>query len=166
MKYIFVFCLAIISLKVLGQKVALLDKNLKQPINFTDSLTEDHIQKEFIPVEVKDLDTFYANLNYIEAMLSNPQKSNLSTFELRAGSSIFVVTRLLRASNDDRYNISLNNTINDVNSRYILANGNKTNREVKYDVKDLKNYLNSINKYFHANYEIYPKMYNVLVVPE
>ena len=167
MKYIFAYCLVLASIHGVGQKSVLLDKKLQKPIIFTDTVTQEQINHGYIPVELKDLDTFYADLNYLEAILSNRDKTNLSSFELRAGSSVFMVTRLLRAINEgERYNICLNSTIKEVSSRYILANGNKTNREVKYDVKDLKNYLNSISKYFHADYEIYPKMYNVLVIPD
>ncbi len=48
------------------QKVALLDKKLKQPIIFTDSVTVEQINRGYIPVEVKDLDTFYANITYVD----------------------------------------------------------------------------------------------------
>ena len=148
-----------------GQKMALLDKTLKQPITITETISEEQIQKGFIPVEIKDLDTFYANLNFIETILTKPETNKLSSFELRAGPSVFLVTKMLTPG-DDRYNISLRSRIDDVSCRYILANGTKTNKELRYEIKDMKNYLLTIKSLFRADYDIYPKMYNVIAIPQ
>jgi len=165
MKYLFAYCLVITSIQVNGQKVALLDIYLKQPITIMEKDSVTHIDRGFISIGLKDLDTFYANLNYAEAELSKPQKPKVSSFELHAGSSVILVTRMDMV-NDDRYNISICSNINDLNSRYILANGSEPNREVRYKIKDLKNYLNTIQSLFRANYDIYPKIYNVVFYPE
>jgi len=165
MKYIFVFCFMNIIIQGFGQKLALLDKTLKQPILIAETVSEEQIQKGLIPVEIKDLDTFYANLNFIETILAKPETNKLSSFELRAGPSVFLVTKMLTPG-DDRYNISLRSRIDDLNCRYILANGTKTNKELRYEIKDLKNYLLSIKSLFRADYEIYPKMYNAIAIPQ
>ena len=165
MKYIFVFCLMNVIMQGFGQKLALLDKSLKQPITLAETVSEDQIKHGFIPVEIKDLDTFYANLNYIETMLVKPEANKLSSFELRAGPSVFLVTKMLTPG-DDRYNISLRSRVNDLSCRYILANGTKTNKELRYEIKDMKNYLLTIKSLFRADYEIYPKIYNMIAIPQ
>jgi hypothetical protein len=165
MKYLFAYCLIITSVRGVGQKIAMLDTHLQQRIVLTEKDSLERIDRGYIPIEVKDLDTFYANLNYVEAVLSKPQDPKISSFELHAGSSVILVTRM-DMINDDRYNISVRSNINDLSSRYILANGSDPNREVKYKVKDLKNYLATIAPLFKANYDILPKIYNVVVYPE
>jgi len=165
MKYIFVFSLMNILIQGFGQKLALLDKTLKQPIVITETVSEEQIKNGFIPVEIKDLDTFYANLNYIETILAKPQANKLSSFELRAGPSVFLVTKML-TPDDDRYNISLRSRVDEHSCRFILANGTKTNQELRYEIKDMKNYLLSIKSLFRADYEIYPKMYNMIAIPQ
>jgi len=164
MKYLFAYCLLIASFRGVGQKVAMLDTHFQQPIVLTQKDSLERINRGIISIEVKDLDTFYANLNYVEAVLSKPQDPKLSSFELHAGSSVIVVTRMDMV-NDDRYNISIRSNINDLTSRYILANGSEPNREVKYRIKDLKNYLTTITPLFKANYDIVPKIYNVVAYP-
>ncbi len=98
-------------------------------------------------------------------MLSRPENTRLSSFELKSGPSVFLVTRMVNDQRN-RYNITLSYNCNDLYSRYILANGSDSNTEAKYKIKDLKNYLNSIKSMFRADYEIFPKIYNVLVYPE
>ena len=165
MKYLFAYCLVITSIRGVGQNVAMLDTRLQQPIVLTNKDSLARIDRGYISIELKDLDTFYANLNYVEAVLSKPQDPKISTFELHAGSSVIVVTRM-DMINDDRYNISIRSNINDLDSRFILANGSEPNREVKYKVKDFKNYLATITPLFKANYDIIPKIYNVVVYPK
>ncbi len=98
-------------------------------------------------------------------MLSKAQRAKMSSFELRAGSSVIFVSRIPMAY-ADRYTISMSSSINEINSKYLFGNGSKSNKDVKENVKDLKEYLSSNKSLFKAAYEIHPKIYNVVVISE
>jgi len=94
MKITFPILLLLFSIGSFGQKVALLDMKLKQPIIYTDSITVEQITKYLVPVEVKNFDTLYANLKYIKGMLDIGQRSKMESFELRAGSTKIIIQRI------------------------------------------------------------------------
>jgi hypothetical protein len=165
MKSILLICLIIAALPCFSQKTALLDKKLKQPIIFTDSVTLEQVKRGYLPIEVKDLDTFYANLGYIETMLSKPQRAKMSSFDLRAGSSAIQVSRIPMAY-ADRYNVIFTSMINEINAKYVVGDGKKSNKEIAESIKDLKKYLSSNKSLFTRTYEIQPKIYNVVVISE
>ncbi len=148
-----------------GQKIALLDKVFKQPILFTDSLTVQQVKKNYFPIGSKDFDTLYANLTYIEEMLSKRQRAKMESFELRAGNTRMKIERVPMAYGD-RYRIVFNTSINEVNSVYTFSNGEDGNKDVVENVKKLKKYMKTNQSLFTAPYEIHPKVYNIVVISD
>lgn len=158
---VFILC----SLAANGQKIALLDKSFKQPILFTDSLTVQQVKKNYFPIGAKDFDTLYANLTYIEEVLSKRQRAKMESFELRAGFTRMKIERVPMAYGD-RYRIIFNTSINEVNSVYTFSNGEDSNKDVVENVKRLKKYMKTDQSLFTAPYEIHPKVYNIVVITD
>src|SRR5687768_3924047 len=77
-----------------AQRIALIDKNFKQPILFTDSISAEQIKSGYFPIEITNLDTFYANVKYINDILKIRQRAKMQSFELRVGSSAIKVSRV------------------------------------------------------------------------
>ena len=148
-----------------GQKTALLDMKFKTPILYTDSISVQKIRKSYFPVLVNDIDTLYANLIYIENMLSKPQRSKMQYFELRGGATKISVERVPMAY-ADRYNISLSTVVNEINAVFRLSNGSEKNSKGEEIVKKMLSYLKSNNSVFSEPYHITPKIYNMVIVKE
>ena len=66
----------------------------------------------------------------------------------------------------DRYNISLNTVINEINAVFKISNGSEKNSKGEELVKKMISYLKSNNSVFSAPYHITPKMYNMVIVNE
>ena len=148
-----------------GQKIALLDKARKQPILFTDSLTVEQVKKTYFPVGTKDFDTLYANLTYLEEVLSKRQRAKMEAFELRAGYTKIQVDRIPMAYGD-RYRILFNTSVNEVKSLYTFSNGEESNKDVVENIKMLKKYMKTNQSLFTNPFEIHPKIYNVVVISD
>jgi len=51
------------------QKIALLDKDFKKPILYTDSLTLEQVTSNLIAIPVNSFDTLYSNLKAVKELL-------------------------------------------------------------------------------------------------
>ena len=78
---IILIILLILPIVSIGQKYALIDRSLKIPILYTDSVTVEQVKDGFIPVENKSIDTFIANIVYLKEMLEVRQRSKMKSFE-------------------------------------------------------------------------------------
>lgn len=75
MKIIVSFLLIFAGISAFGQKFALIDKNMAQPITYTNELTGPDMIKAMFPVEKEKLPEFIKALEEIAAKLSPKQKS-------------------------------------------------------------------------------------------
>lgn len=148
-----------------AQKIALIDKNLKQPILFTDSVTVEQVKAGYFPIETKNIDTFYANLKYITEILRVRQRAKMKSFELRAGGSYIKVSRVPFAYGD-RYSAIGHNKINEVEAVSAFTDVNDSNKKNAENVDKLLAYLSKNKSIFIAPYEIHPKIYNLVVISE
>ena len=91
----------IIGINVSAQKYALIDQNAKLPIIYTDSVSAHQVAQGYFPVEKANIDTFLANLNYIQNLLKDDRKrAKFQSFELRNGATIITVMRVPYAYGD------------------------------------------------------------------
>jgi len=76
-KLILIIFTACSSLLANAQKYALLDKDLKLPILYTDSISVQQIKQGYFPIEKEKIDSFLANLNYISNLLNERTRSKM-----------------------------------------------------------------------------------------
>ena len=165
MKVLTFIALFIFHYSANAQKVALLDKSLKKPIIYTDSVTVEQVSKGYIPVEVKNIDSLYANLNYLMDMLNVRQRSKMQSFELRAGGTTIFIVRVPYAYGD-RYNITMKSKIGEVESNSTISNQKKMNTDNAIRLQELMNYISKNISNFKPPNEITPKIYNIQVITD
>ena len=112
-KFLFLGAL-LLNISAKSQKIALLNTDFKSPIIYTDSVTVQQLSSHLFPVSVNDFDTLYANLKYIDKMLSIRQRSKMKSFELHSGLTIIKIARV-PFSNGDRYIIEAATNIGEIN---------------------------------------------------
>ena len=125
-----------------GQKWALLDKNRKLPIIYTDSVTAEQISRGFYPIDKNCIDTFTQQLETVYERLEKNTKSKLDNIT-------FPVCRLLFEMNithmayGDRYNLIITSTTGLLQTKWRIVKDsepNKTNANRLYQfIKYLKN---------------------------
>lgn len=147
-----------------GQKIALLNTDLKSPIIYTDSVTAQQATKLF-PVDVNSFDTLYANLDYLNKMISVRQRSKMQSFELHSGNVVIKVSRV-PFSNGDRYIMKAFSKADNIVSVMNLSNINITNKKNSAYLEKIMAYLKSNKSLFNDPYEVHPKIYNAVVITE
>ncbi len=159
------FLVSLTFLKAGGQKIALLHKNFKQPIIYTDSITVEQISSGYFPVEINTLDTFHANLKYLQGILRTRQRAKMESFELRSGKTFFKVSRIPFAYGD-RYSITVQSKFDEVESQFSLVDINKSNLKNAEKIEELIGYVNKNKSLFRSANEITPKIYNIVVITD
>jgi hypothetical protein len=162
---LFFFLFVSSSFFTYGQKIALLSPNSKYPIIYTDSVTVEQIHKGFFTLEVKSLDTFYANLKYIKEMLSIKQRSKMQSFELRSGLTVIKINRIPLAY-ADRYSIVASSKIGEIEAVTTFGDLQTTNKNCLNRIENMMKYLDSNKSLFRTANEIHPRIYEVVVVAD
>jgi hypothetical protein len=148
-----------------AQKIALIDTRLKRPIVYTDSASDEHVSKGFIPVPVVDFDTLYSNLAYLKKIITQRKKSKIRTFQLLTKSTRIQVSKLSMAYGD-RYLISLKTTNDAVSSFMTISDGKSSNRYVSKWITKMLAYIRSNNPLFIPPKEIHPRIYKAIMIKD
>ncbi|HEU4469620.1 MAG TPA: hypothetical protein VFR58_00935 [Flavisolibacter sp.] len=160
----FVLVLVILPFSVLAQsKFALIDKNLEQPVIYTDSVTVEQVIKGYFPIENKSVDSLIANLIYLREMLSKMQRAKMESFELRASNAVITTIRIPYAYGD-RYDAVAQTNNGQVQAKLNLLTSKDSNKDNMKRIKKLLAYLESNQSFYRAPNEIAPKLYNVVVI--
>lgn len=149
----------------IGQKIALLSSNHKSPILYTDSITVNQIKQGYFPVSSQNFDTLYANLKFLNAMLSERQRSKMQSFSLKAGSTVIEIERLPFAYGD-RYKAVVITKIGNTTAKMELFDPKKSNKNNAKEIKELMNYVFTNNSYFKGPNEIVPVIAEVVVITD
>jgi hypothetical protein len=159
------FFLFIFPIYSFSQKYALLDKKLKLPIIYSDSITVEQIKKGFFPVKNESVDSLIANFQYIREFLEKRQRSKAKSFELHSATTIITVKRVPYAYGD-RYNIDAITNVGELTAMIKLSNSEISNKENVKHVDKVLSYLKSNKEFFRETNEITPKIYNVYIITE
>ena len=154
-----------IAFTTYSQKIALLDKNFKQPILFTDSISAEQLKSGLFPLQISTIDTFHANIKYLADMLSIRQRTKMQSFELKAGSCTIKISRIPFAYGD-RYSGTANSQFSEMSASITLINQNNSNKDNAKKMEKLLEYLDKNKSLFRNPYTITPKIYNVVVITE
>jgi hypothetical protein len=160
-----VLLLLLLPMITSGQKIALINRDFKQPIIYTDSITVQQISSGLFPVSVENFDTLYANLTYIHSMLEVRQRSKMKSFELHSGSTIIAVKSVPFAYGD-RYLSIAKTKIGEIESVFYLTRADLSNAKNANRIETLMKYMKANKDLFKAPNDIQPKIYNVIVITE
>ena len=130
MKYILLVGVFLPLFAVAQSKFALIDKNLRQPIIYTDSVTVEQVTKGYFPIENKSIDSLIANIVYLRDLLSKMQRAKMESFELRSSNAIITTTRVPHAYGD-RYNVIAQSNNGQVQAKLNLVNSKDSNKLLK-----------------------------------
>ena len=83
MKFILTLLL-FLPFTICAQQFALIDKNFKLPILYTDSVTVEQVKQGFFPIENRAVDTLVANIKYLKQILEVRQRAKMQAFELNS----------------------------------------------------------------------------------
>ena len=142
MKTIVGILFSIFSFSAYSQKYALIDRNFAKPILFTDSVTINQVSSNYFPVQVNDLDTLLANMQYLSTQLKYIQRSKFKSYNLRSGRTTMKITTVPQAYGDS-YDILLFTSADNVNAEYLLANAKQLNKRA---IKNLNSFVSFIKK--------------------
>ncbi len=157
--------LLIVPLFTSAQRFALIDRKLKIPILYTDSITVEQVKQGFIPVENKSIDTLIANIKYLIGIMEVRQRSKMQSFELKS-SNVTIKTARTPFAYGDRYNSLMETHSNGVIAQYNIIDPTITNKKSVERLEKMIAYFKSNKSFFTYPYEISPKVYNVVVIVE
>lgn len=132
MKYFLPVIFLLISGFCQAQKYALIDKTMRQPVAFTNTVTLEHNYHNLFAVEKDKLPQFIAELEKIAAIISDKNTSKPEAFDFKVGKTRFVGLRVLLTA-EERMDVVLTTD----------TEGNKINMHIS-DAK----ISNSRNVYF------------------
>lgn len=148
---------------IYSQKIALLKTDFSSPIIYTDSVTISQISQNYIPIETNCFDSIHSILWYLRVFLEGNEtaRAKMQSFELKAGSTTFKITTIKHAYGDC-YDIDMITKINDVISKYRLADNKKLKKKNSYRIEELMNYMASEKSLFKSDYkEMQVHQYNI-----
>ena len=99
------FFLTFFVLSSQGQRYALLDKKMVNPVIYTDKVTMQHSHEGYFPVEKTYLSEFVKELEKISSQLSN-KKIQSNDFNISFGSTTFK-TLIIKFGKEDRMDITI-----------------------------------------------------------
>jgi hypothetical protein len=82
--------LMLLPLVATAQKIALIDRGFKKPVQFTDSATMDHMFENFFPVYVRDIGAILKKTEWLIAQIDTGSKQPSIDNEISVGNSTFV----------------------------------------------------------------------------
>lgn len=160
-----VLCICICTTTFSQSRFALLDKDFKKPILFTDSVTVEQVTQGFFPVQNIHIDTLIANIKYLESLVSVRQRAKMESFELRSANTVIKINRVPYAYGD-RYNSVAFSNNGQVQAKITLINSEMSNKKSRERLSRLLEYLERNKSFYRSPNEITPKIYEVVVVAD
>ena len=140
MKSIFTCILTSLIFTASAQKYALIDRNFKKPILFTDSVTINQVTNNYFPIRVADIDSLNANLSFIIAQLSDIQRAKFKSYKLKSGNTIIQINTVAHAYGD-AYDILLITSVDNLNAEYLLSSHKSLNKKAIKNINSLLEFL-------------------------
>jgi hypothetical protein len=140
MKILYFLICILLTQSVFSQKYALIDRNFKKPILFTDSVTINQVRNNYFPVRVEDLDSLLANFAYLIVELKSLQRSKFKLYKMKSGSTVTQIKTVSKAYGDS-YDILLTTSANNVIAEYLVADNKTKNKNAIKNIKAFTNYI-------------------------
>jgi hypothetical protein len=134
------FILLITPLFSYSQKIALLDRKMKQPILYTDSVSLEQLRSGYFPVLRKDLDSFTVAIKQFKNLVASDQRSKADSYELKTGFTKFSA-QTVRMAYGDRYHIITTTDLGYLSGSMTIASGNDKNKRTIENLENLIKYI-------------------------
>ena len=131
-----------ISVLSYSQKYALLDRAVKQPILYTDSVTATHYVKGYFPVETEQLDSLIIYLRSIKHTILNNRRMKLDEMTTSFGRTRGIL-RASYAAYGDRYQVILYTRLPNIEVAYEIGRRDRYN---KINAKNIQRFIDYIVK--------------------
>jgi hypothetical protein len=125
-----------------SQKYALIDRDFKKPILFTDSVTISQVNSNYYPIRTIDIDSVLANCNFLISELKNLQRAKFKSYKIHSGNTIVQVETVSKAYGDS-YNIILQTKADIVIAEYLIASNRELNKRAIKNLLAFTNYIKS-----------------------
>lgn len=124
-------------------KYLIIDRKLKQPIQLSNTITNEQLNKGFFAIEKQNADSIISKLQYLSSELRKVQRYNLDETKWQIGATALLI-KVVKYGFGDRLNVALSTDVGDgdINKIYIV-NAKLTNN-------DNARYLNRLIKYIQA----------------
>ena len=123
-----------------AQKFALLDKQMTQPVIFSNTFTTQQSFAGFFPVEKDKLNEFVTALEKIAQGLSDARKTKPEPFKLIIGNTTFTGLKL-NIKNEDRLDVVLSSAVGSVNTSFHLCDAKINNSNNAFFVNTWAKYI-------------------------
>jgi len=140
MKGILISFFLLTAASAFSQKYALIDRDFKKPILFTDSVTISQVSSNYFPIKTTDIDSLLANCNFLISELKTLQRAKFKSYKIRSGNTIVEVTTVSKAYGDS-YNIMLQTKADIVIAEYLIASNQGLNKRA---IKNLQAFIDYI----------------------
>jgi hypothetical protein len=128
-----------------SQKYVLLDKQMSQPVSYTDKVTMEHSYKNLFPVEREKIHQFVAELEKLGADLGNPKKPLPETFDFNVGKTQFRGLKVGLAK-ENRMDIVLTTDCDGIKVPMHLSDAKISNANNAYFINTWVKYIKSAIK--------------------
>ena len=140
MKYYLLSAFLLVTLSSFPQKYALLDKQMIQPVTFTNEVTLQNTFSGYFPVEKEKLKEFVLALEKIARQLSNAKKTKPQAFKFSIGSTTFTGLKI-GLKEEDRIDVVLNSTIGAVKNSMHLCDAKIKNANNAFFINTWVKYI-------------------------
>ncbi len=145
-----------------SQRIALLSKDYKKPILYTDSVTVEQMVNYF-PVEIKSFDTLYASLNYLKQLLTVRQRSKMQSFEFHCGFTVIKTEKIIHAYGD-HFRVTARSKVHEISSSIRLAHDADNNKTNSRRIARLMEYMQTNKSLFTSPSEMQPVMKQIVMI--
>lgn len=125
-----------------GQKYALIDREYKLPILYTDSVTINQVSSNYFPVRVTDLDSLIANLSFLKNEFTGIQRAKFKSYKMSSGNTNVIVNTVPKAYGDS-YEIFLTTSAEIVKAEYLLRDSRVLNKKAIKKLEQFIGYVTS-----------------------
>lgn len=142
-KLTLLFCLVLLTVvkSEAQQRYVLIDRKLKVPLQFTDTITKAQMDKGFFVVERKNIDTLIGKLEELQARLRRIEIEKYNEVQWSAGTTLLTITAI-RRSVADRLNVALSTDTGEGHKyKVYIVDGQLTNNDNARYLKKLCTYL-------------------------
>lgn len=134
--------LLLLSSSCLAQKFVLIDKVMKSPLLYTDSVSLEQTSRGFFPIRVNDMDSVLNAMKKIKGILSVLAKNKFDGFRDQIGATTFKAA-IFRMANGDRWEVTISTDTGPFTTSWILSNPQTSN---KHSAKYLSRLITYIQK--------------------
>lgn len=141
MKSIILFLLMLLTTTVYSQRYIIIDRKLKTPLQSSDTITKDKMNKGYFAIEKQNIDSLVQKLQLIRERLKVVAREKYDETKWYIGSTLLTI-RVVKWTFADRLNVSLSTDFGDgFDHSFYIVNAQYSNKENAAYLKKLIAYI-------------------------